>query len=112
MIGSSPDTVRRCSIEWGWKERPRLSSVRASRSAGGTPSRFAARQRSLTHWLAPAFGEGLMLSADTDKIEALSPDRAALWDRVSKAPFLSVNEKRLATGYGPAEGGDVFPSPQ
>jgi phage portal protein BeeE len=53
-----------------------------------------------------------MLSADTDKIEALSPDRAALWDRVSKAPFLSVNEKRLATGYGPAEGGDVFPSPQ
>ncbi|MGA7001740.1 MAG: phage portal protein [Pseudolabrys sp.] len=67
---------------------------------------------SLTHWLAPAFGEGLMLSADTDKIEALSPDRAALWDRVSKAPFLSVNEKRLATGYGPAEGGDVFPSPQ
>jgi hypothetical protein len=51
---------------------------------------------SLTHWLAPAFGEGLMLSADTDKIEALSPDRAALWDRVSKAPFLSVNEKRLA----------------
>ena len=74
--------------------------------------RFAARQRSLTHLLAPAFGEGLMLSADTDKIEALSPDRAALWDRVSKAPFLSVNEKRLATGYGPAEGGDVFPSPQ
>jgi HK97 family phage portal protein len=67
---------------------------------------------SLTHWLAPAFGEGLMLSADTDKIEALSPDRAALWDRVSKAPFLSVNEKRLATGYGPAEGGDVFPSQQ
>jgi len=66
----------------------------------------------LTHWLAPAFGEGLMLSADTDKIEALSPDRAALWDRVSKAPFLSVNEKRLATGYGPAEGGDVFPSQQ
>jgi phage portal protein BeeE len=50
-----------------------------------------------------------MLSADTDKIEALSPDRAALWDRVSKAPFLSLNEKRLATGYGPAEGGDMFP---
>ncbi len=51
-----------------------------------------------------------MLCADTDKIEALSPDRAALWDRVSKAQFLSVNEKRLATGYGPIDGGEVFHS--
>jgi phage portal protein BeeE len=58
------------------------------------------------------FGDGLMLAADTDRIEALSPDRAALWERVSKAPFLSVNEKRLATGYGPVEGGDVFHPPQ
>jgi len=30
----------------------------------------------LTHWLAPVFGEGR-----TDKIEALSTDRAALWTR-------------------------------
>jgi hypothetical protein len=35
-----------------------------------------------------------------------------LWERVSKAPFLSVNKKRLATGYGPVEGGDVFHPPQ
>ena len=62
----------------------------------------------LTHWLAPAFGDGLVLSVDTDRIEALSADRAALWDRVSKAPFLSVNEKRLATGYGAVDGGDVL----
>jgi len=66
----------------------------------------------LTHWLAPVFGDDLVLCADTDKIEALSPDRAALWERVSKAPFLSVNEKRLATGYGSVQGGDVFPPPQ
>jgi HK97 family phage portal protein len=62
----------------------------------------------LTHWLAPAFGEGLKLVVDADRIEALSPDRAALWERVGNAPFLSMNEKRLATGYGPVEGGDVF----
>ena len=31
---------------------------------------------------------------DTDKIEALAADRAALWERVTKAPFLTVNEKR------------------
>jgi hypothetical protein len=41
MMGISPDTLRRRSIEWGWKERPRLSAVRASRPAGGT--RFATR---------------------------------------------------------------------
>ena len=62
----------------------------------------------LTHWLAPAFGENLRARVDTDRIEALSADRAALWERVSKAPFLTVNEKRLAAGYGPIEGGDVF----
>ncbi|MGH6726843.1 MAG: phage portal protein [Pseudolabrys sp.] len=62
----------------------------------------------LAQWLSPAFGAGLMLAADTDRIEALSPDRAALWDRVTKAPFLTVNEKRAATGYGAVPGGDVF----
>ena len=62
----------------------------------------------VTQWLAPAFGAQLSLCVDTDKIEALSPDRAALWDRVTKAPFLTVNEKRAATGYGAVQGGDVF----
>jgi len=62
----------------------------------------------LTQWLVPAFGAGLTLAADTDRIEALSSDRAALWERVTKAPFLTVNEKRAATGYGAVQGGDVF----
>ena len=62
----------------------------------------------LTSWLAPAFGAGLVLAADADRVEALSSDRAALWERVSNATFLTVNEKRLATGYGAVDGGDVF----
>jgi HK97 family phage portal protein len=62
----------------------------------------------LTQWLAPSFGAGLTLAVDTDRIDALSADRAALWDRVTKAPFLTVNEKRAATGYGAATGGDTF----
>jgi len=62
----------------------------------------------LAQWLAPAFGAGLRLAVDADRIEALSPDRAALWERVTKAPFLTVNEKRMATGYGAVEGGDGF----
>jgi len=62
----------------------------------------------LTQWLAPSFGAGLVLAVDTDRVEALSGDRAALWERVTKAPFLTVNEKRAATGYGAVQGGDVI----
>jgi HK97 family phage portal protein len=62
----------------------------------------------LTQWLAPAFGANLRLVPDTDRVEALAADRAALWERVTNAPFLTVNEKRAATGYAPVEGGDVF----
>ena len=62
----------------------------------------------LAQWLAPAFGAGLTLAVDTDRIEALAGDRAALWERVTKAPFLTVNEKRAATGYGAVTGGDTF----
>ncbi len=65
----------------------------------------------LAQWLAPGFGAAkLTLAVDTDRIEALSADRAALWERVTKAPFLTVNEKRAATGYGAVEGGDVVSS--
>jgi HK97 family phage portal protein len=62
----------------------------------------------LTQWLSPSFGDGLTLAIDTDRIEALSGDRAALWERVTRAPFLTVNEKRAATGYGTVAGGDTF----
>ena len=62
----------------------------------------------LTQWLAPGFGaSALTLEVDTDRIEALAADRAALGERVTKAPFLTVNEKRAATGYGAVAGGDV-----
>jgi len=63
----------------------------------------------LTQWLSPSFGADLVLAPDMDRIEALSPDRAALWDRVSKATFLTVNEQRAATGYGALRNGDVVP---
>jgi HK97 family phage portal protein len=60
----------------------------------------------LAQWLAPAFGEGLRLAVDADAVPALASDRAALWDQVTRAPFLTINEKREATGYSPLEGGD------
>ncbi|PYF04930.1 HK97 family phage portal protein [Rhodopseudomonas faecalis] len=60
----------------------------------------------LAQWLAPLHGDGLRLEIDTDRIEALSGDRAALWQRVADAQFLTVNEKREAVGYGPLPDGD------
>jgi HK97 family phage portal protein len=53
----------------------------------------------LTHFIGPDFGEDLRLSFDLDQVEALAPDRDALWKRVNDATFLSAAEKRAAVGY-------------
>jgi hypothetical protein len=45
----------------------------------------------------------LELRPDLDAIEALNPEREALWTRIDKATFLTPNEKRAAVGYGPVE---------
>ena len=60
----------------------------------------------LAQWLSPQFGEGARLVIDTDRVDALAADRAAHWERIAAAPFLTLNEKREATGYAPVEGGD------
>jgi hypothetical protein len=61
--------------------------------------------RSLSAWLAPAWGAPLALRPDLDAIEALSAEREALWARLERARFLTVDEKRAAVGYGPLEAG-------
>jgi HK97 family phage portal protein len=60
---------------------------------------------SLSQWLQPAFGE-VRLAVDTDELPALAADQAAKWAQVTQAPFLTLNEKRAMTGFGPVEGGD------
>jgi HK97 family phage portal protein len=60
----------------------------------------------IAQWLSPQFGDAVRIMVDTDRIDALSADRAALWQRVSNADFLTLNEKREAVGYAPVEGGD------
>ena len=81
--------------------QPRV--LAADRAAAGQPHR-----RGADAMAGAGLRRGLTLAVDTDRIEALSPDRAALWERVTKAPFLTVNEKRAATGYGAVAGGDAF----
>jgi HK97 family phage portal protein len=57
--------------------------------------------KALTMWLAPGFGERLELRPALDRIEALGAERAAVWDRVQRADFLTIDEKRAAVGLGP-----------
>lgn len=72
--------------------------------------------KALSAWLALAFAGGnagpapdtgrLERRPDLDAVEALSTEREALWERVRKSDFLTINEKRAAVGYGAVEGGD------
>lgn len=60
------------------------------------------------NWLTPLFDEKLYIDYDKDSIEALSEDRNARWNRVSKARFLTCNEQRTEVGYDPVDGGNVI----
>src|SRR5690606_468444 len=53
----------------------------------------------LSHWLAPAFGGGQLVT-DFDMVEALAADRAKDWERVGNASFLTDDEKRELLGFG------------
>jgi HK97 family phage portal protein len=55
----------------------------------------------LNVWLMPRYGEGLTLRPNEDAVLGLAPRRESLWDRISAADFLSIDEKREALGYGP-----------
>ncbi len=57
-------------------------------------------------WLAPKFGENLVLDFDLDAIEALAPRRDRYWEKISSAGFMTVNEKREKFGLPPLKGGD------
>ena len=65
----------------------------------------------LGEWLGPGYGANLRLKADTEGIDALSSERDAQWSRLDKSTFLTINEKRIAAGYGPVAGGDGIASP-
>lgn len=57
----------------------------------------------LATWLAPAWPTtgALAIRPDLDRVDALSGEREALWARLERCSFLTVDEKREALGYGP-----------
>ena len=54
----------------------------------------------LNNWLVPMFDTGLQLSLDADAIPVLAEKRDAYWERISKADFLSAEEKKRLLGIG------------
>ena len=54
----------------------------------------------LAQLLQPFEQKVIKLAPDLDQVEALAPDRDALWKRVNEAGFLTIDEKRHAVGYG------------
>lgn len=67
--------------------------------------------KAVSRWLAPAWHSDLELRPDFDAVEALSPEREALWARLDKASFLTLNEKRAAAGYSPLAESEFPASP-
>jgi len=65
----------------------------------------------LNAWLVPQFGEGLFLGYDRDDIEELQEERERLYNRLEKAWWVSINEKRRACGYEDWPGADVLMVP-
>ena len=62
----------------------------------------------LNNWLSPRFSDDLVLDLDLDRVSALEVRRERIWQKVSAAGFLSVNEKRAALGFPPMAGGDCL----
>ena len=58
--------------------------------------------KAFSAWLSPAWGGGIDLRPDLDQVDGLSAEREALWGRIDKVSFLTIDEKRAAVGYGPA----------
>lgn len=54
---------------------------------------------SLALFLAPTYGDDLMIEPDFDDLPALAEERKALWERLNAATFIGLDEKRVAAGY-------------
>ena len=56
----------------------------------------------MTAWIKPVYPQAEIVCR-TEEIEALSAERDALWLRVTRADFLTDDEKRQALGFAPLE---------
>jgi HK97 family phage portal protein len=54
-----------------------------------------------SNWLSKRFNEQMEIIFDLDAVHALMSRRESLWNKVSNADFLTINEKREILGYPP-----------
>jgi len=66
---------------------------------------------SLSNGLCAEWDRTLYLTYDRDNIEALQENRAERYNYIDRAWWISLNEKREATGYSPVPGGDSIMIP-
>lgn len=55
----------------------------------------------ITNFMTPTYGDRFRLWYDIDEIPALAVERDAVWEKIKTADWLTVDEKREATGYEP-----------
>lgn len=53
------------------------------------------------NWLSQKFGKNLEIILDLDAVPALISRRESLWNKISNADFLTIDEKRELVGYAP-----------
>jgi len=59
-------------------------------------------------WLAKLCKNEIVMKLDKDKISALANKREAIWERLEKVSFMTINEKRKQVGLVPIKGGDAI----
>ncbi|MDX1924237.1 MAG: phage portal protein [Rickettsiaceae bacterium] len=63
---------------------------------------------SMSSWFSGLFGQELIVDFDRNSISALSEKRQATWDKIARADFMTINEKREQVGLSPIKGGEGF----
>ncbi len=61
---------------------------------------------SMSAWFSSWISREIVIDFDRDNISALYEKRRLMWDKISSANFMTINEKRHEVGLGPIEGGD------
>lgn len=59
----------------------------------------------LTAWVRPVYGPSIAIRFDQESSGLAEAEKRDRWDRITKADFLEIDEKRQALGFAPLPGG-------
>ncbi|MFQ3307492.1 MAG: HK97 family phage portal protein [Candidatus Midichloriaceae bacterium] len=62
------------------------------------------------NWLSKLYGQKMILKLNMDSIGAIADKREAIWERLEKVNFMTINEKRKQVGLAPVKNGDSIAS--